>query len=72
MESTNFEDICNKVKLLKSISQTDQLKFYALYKISTEGAYNINKDKEIGFLILKRKQNINHGKSILTYHQKKQ
>lgn len=56
MESTkNFEDICNKVKLLKNISQTDQLKFYALYKISTEGGYNKNKDKEIGFFDFEKK-----------------
>ena len=58
-----FNHCCEKVKDLKSLSNDIKLKVYALFKVSTEGSYDIIKDKEIGFFDFEKKAKYSAWKS---------
>lgn len=50
-----FEIACEEMKQVKKASNEEKLKAYGLYKVATEGPYNIEKDKEIGFFDYEKK-----------------
>ena len=52
---TMFSEVTEKMKLLVDLSNETRLKIYGLFKVATEGKYDVNKDKEIGFFDFEKK-----------------
>ena len=52
---TEFENVCNKVKDIKKLSNEDKLKFYGLFKVATEGKFDTENEKELGYFDFEKK-----------------
>jgi acyl-CoA-binding protein len=59
-----FLHACEKMKSLSNLDNESKLKIYGLFKIATEGVYNSDKDKEIGFFDFEKKYKYQSWKSL--------
>lgn len=62
-----FKEICNKMKEVNGLNNENKLKIYGLFKVATEGKYNIEKDKELGFFDFEKKYKYESWKRMSKY-----